>query len=426
MLYTHKTLKNGLTVFLVNVPDAESVVFSIFVKVGSRYEHDRIAGVAHFLEHVFFKGSRNYPQPTAMSSLIDGIGGEFNAATGKESTEYYIRAEKHNFDLIFDVLTDMLQNPLFNEVEIEKEKGVVVEEINLYQDNPGAQVESDLERIMWPEAQLGWDVIGSEKTVTNLSREDIFSFKEQFYQPENIILGISGNFDEKHVLERIQESWSFLRNKKSGTYEKATALQTKPTLRIEHKPTKQAHLALGFKSFEHNNKKNSATLLLSSILGGSMSSRLFTIIREQKGLAYFVRAGNTQYFDTGSFTIHAGLKVNQTLDALRAILAEIRKIKTDFVTAAELQKSKDYIKGRVALSLEDNQDKLNWVVERYAFTGKVETPKELFERLDKVTVQDVNKVANEIFQNNRMSMALIGPFKNRKEFEKELYLKENY
>ena len=426
MNYTHKTLKNGLNIFLLNIPDADSVVFSVLIKVGSRYENEPVAGVAHFLEHVFFKGSRNYPTPTSMSMAIDGVGGDFNAATGKESTEFYIRAEKHNIDLVFDTLTDMIQNPLFNPEEIEKEKGVVLEEINLYQDNPGSQVESNLEDVVWPSSALGRDILGFKKTVTGLTREDIFAFKEAYYQPSNMILGMSGAFDEQAILEKIEQFWGNIKNKKVGNLHKQKFVQNKPQIRIENKPTQQAHLALGFKSYGYGHKYNTAVLLLSSILGGSASSRLVVTIREQQGLAYYIRASNSQYADTGIFTIHAGLKIENTVSALGAILGEIRRIKSDHVTPAELQRSKDYIKGRVALSLENNHDKLGWIIERFAFHKKVETTQELFERLDRVTAADLSKVANDMFINERMSLAVIGPFKDSKEFSKQLFLKENY
>jgi|SRR5579872_1251622 len=426
MKFTRTTFKNGLNVFLVNVPDAQSVVFTIFVKVGSRYERRGEEGIAHFLEHVFFKGSQNYPNPSSMSTLIDAIGGDFNAATSKESTEFYIHAEKHNFDLIFNVLTDMIQNPLFNAEELQKEKGVVIEEINLYQDNPGAQVESNLEEVMWPKTTLGKEIIGTRASINGLNRDKVFAFKRKFYHPGNIILGISGAFDQKEVLKKIRKSWAIIKNQAVPKFDLVKEKQSGPRIEIEYRETKQAHLALGFKSYQHGHKNNPATMLLASILGGNMSSRLFVNIREQKGLAYYVRASNNAYHDTGNFTIQAGLKIGETLNAVKSILAELRKIKTDLVSDAELTRAKDYMKGRIALALEDNQEKLNWVLERFAFTGKVKLPEDLFKSLAKVTALDIQRVANEIFDNNRMSLALIGPFKNKHEFAKEFYLKGNY
>ena len=426
MNYKRKEYANGLNLLTVHVPEAESVVMTVYVKVGSRYEADSVAGVAHFLEHVFFKGSRNYPYPSSISSLVDSIGGDFNASTSKENTEFYIRASKDHFDLIFDVLTDMILNPLFPEEELEKEKGVVIEEINMYQDSPGAQVESNLENIMWPGSPLGREIIGTKETITALARKQVYDFKNKFYQPGNILLGVAGNFDERKVTRKVERTWGTLTPKKTGTLKKVVDKQSAPALHIEFKPTKQAHLALGFKSFEHDNPKNPAAFLLASILGGSMSSRLFMNIREQKGLAYYIRASNGAYFHTGSFTIHAGLKIGSTKEALREILLELRKVKSEIIVDTELQKAKDYIKGKVALGLEDTHQKLDWVLDSFAVRERVKTPQEFFEQIDAVTAKDVQNIANEIFRNERMSLALVGPFKNQKEFAKELYLKENF
>jgi predicted Zn-dependent peptidase len=426
MNYKHKLYSNGLNVLTVHVPEAESVVFTVYVKVGSRYENEKIAGIAHYLEHVFFKGSRNYPYSSSISSLVDGVGGDFNASTSKENTEFYIKTSKTHFDMIFDILTDMILNPLFDEKELEKEKGVVIEEINMYQDNPGAQAENNLESIMWPDSPLGRDIIGTHASIRALTKKQVFEFKNKFYQPGNIILGVAGNFDPKKVAKKVENTWARLENKKVGTFKKATDKQAKPNLHIEYKATKQAHMALGFKSFPHDHKKNAATFLLASILGGSMSSRLFMNIREQKGLAYYIRASNSAYFNTGNFTIHAGLKIDSTLEALREVLMELRKVKSEIVIDAELKKAKDYIKGKVALGLEDTHQKLDWVLDSFAVRGRVKTPQEFFQQLDTINAKDIQDVANEIFVNEKMSLALVGPFKNKKSFEKELYIKENF
>lgn len=419
-------LKNGINVFANYLPDSQSVFFTILVKTGSRYEEENVSGVSHFLEHMFFKGSQNYPDSTSISTIVDSIGGDFNAATSKETTEYYIKAEKKHFELIFDVLTDMIMHPLFVEEEIEKEKGVVVEEINLYQDNPGAQVESNLEKTMWPKSPLGREILGTKESVKSLTRQQIFDYKERYYVSENIILGISGNFDQKILNKKIEETWSRVERKSSSRFKTVKEKQTRPSLDIEYKKTQQAHLALGFKSFGHNHKDNVATFLLGSILGGSMSSRLFITIREQKGLAYYVSASNSTYYQVGNFTIHSGLKIERTKETLSEILYELRKIKSDLVSETELNRAKDYVRGKIALAMEDKHKELDWILERFAFSGKVKHLKEFYEKLDKVKAEDLKRVANEIFKNENMNLALIGPFKNRKEFEKELRIRENF
>jgi predicted Zn-dependent peptidase len=426
MDYIQKTFKNGLNVFMMPSQQAESVFFNILVKVGSRYETLDVAGVSHFLEHLFFKGSQSYPNPTDISQIVDSIGGDFNAATSKETTEYYIKAEKHHFELIFDVLTDMLLNPLFNPDEIEKEKGVVIEEINQYQDAPASEVENRLEQGMWPTSALGRDILGTKESIRALSREQIFAYKEKYYQPSNIILGISGNFNPDVALAKVEKTWAQLEDKKVPKLPQLREKQVKPNLSIENKKTQQAHLALGFRSYRHDHPKNVATYLLANILGGSMSSRLFVNIREQKGLAYYIGAGNSPYFHTGNFTIHAGLRISDTQAALVEILAELRRIRTDIVSEVELKRAKDYIKGKMALSHENIHRKIDWIVDHYAFAGRIRTIEEFYGNLEKVTPKDIQKIAKEIFTNDRMTLALIGPFKNKKVFEKELHLKGDF
>ncbi|MBU6447541.1 insulinase family protein [Patescibacteria group bacterium] len=417
MKYVHKQFENGLTVLLMPSDAAESVFVNILVKVGSRYERSEVSGVSHFLEHIFFKGSKKYPQPTDIAQTIDAIGGDFNAATSKETTEFYIKAEKHHLDLIFGVLTDMMQNPLFDPAEIEKEKGVVIEEINQYQDSPSDQVESNLEQAMWPGSALGREIIGTKETVTALTRDKIAEYKDIFYQPENIILGISGNFDTEAVMKKAEAAWAHLPNTKTPKFEPISIAQKTPQLNIEYKDTQQAHLSLGFLSYEHDHKKNPAALVLACILGGNMSSRLFVKIREQKGLAYYVSASNTPYFNTGNFTIHAGLRIADTLHALEEIVKELRLIKSEAVSEQELQRAKDFIKGKTAIAFENIHRQLDWIMNQFAFAEHKKTLREFLDEVEKVTAQDVLDVADEIFAGNRATLAVIGPFKDTAVFE---------
>ncbi len=424
MKYIHKQFENGLTVLLMPSDSAESVFVNVLVKVGSRYEQPEVAGVSHFLEHIFFKGSKKYPQPTDISQAIDAIGGDFNAATSKETTEFYIKAEKHRLDLIFGVLTDMMLNPLFDPAEIEKEKGVVIEEINQYQDSPSDQVESNLEQAMWPGSALGREIIGTKETVTGLSSEKIREYKDIFYQPSNIILGISGNFDANALMQKAEDAWAHLPNKPMPKFEPISIIQQKPQLSIEFKDTQQAHLSLGFLSYEHDYKKNPAALVLACILGGNMSSRLFVKIREQKGLAYYVSASNTPYFNTGNFTIHAGLRINDTENALEEIIKELRLIKSEQVSEQELQRAKDFIKGKTAIAFENIHRQLDWIMNQFAFAENKKTLAEFLEEVEKVSAQDVLGVAGEIFKDNRATLVVIGPFKDQAVFEKLLRIGE--
>ncbi|TSC66582.1 MAG: Processing protease [Candidatus Doudnabacteria bacterium Gr01-1014_77] len=420
MLLTHKTLKNGLNVLLVNLPDSKSVLFTILVKVGSRYETKEVTGISHFLEHVFFKGSKKYPKPTDISQIVDAIGGDFNASTSKEATEFYIKAEKHHFDLIFDVLSDMVLNPLFKEQELNKEKGVIIEEINQYEDIPASQVENHLERIMWPDSTLGWDILGTRQSIQKMNRSKVLKYKGTFYQPSNIILGISGNFDTKQAIKKIEQTWGKLKNKKAPKHKHKEKTQKNPNLTVIHKDTQQAHLALGFKTFDHASKKNAATMLLANVLGGNMSSRLFVEIREKRGLAYHISASNAPYHDTGNFTIHAGLQVEKTQQALTEILKQLKNVKGNSITNKELKRAKDFVRGKIALAFENRHRNLDWFMDHFAFINKLKSIDSFLAEVEAVTLKDIHNIAKEIFQDKNMSLAIIGPFKERASFEKEL------
>lgn len=422
MLYTKKVLKNGLTLLMVPIESASSITMSIFVKAGSRYEEKQLNGISHFLEHLHFKGTKKYPSAKKLSEIVDSIGGEFNANTGKEHTQYYIRAAYEHMPLVFNVLTEMLQNPLFDEKEIEREKGVIVEEINMYKDNPQIKVESLFEETMWPQTPLGRDIAGEANLVRAMSRKDIVGYRDRFYQPTNMIIAVSGRFDQKQVEDLAQRQWGHIPGKVTGTFKAINGKQTAPRLAVQNKVTEQAHMIVGFKAYAYRHRNNNVLRLLSTVLGGGMSSRLFIRIRERLGLAYYVSTSFNNYLDTGNFLVQAGLKVASAHTALEVILEELRKIRDSGVSARELKKAKEYIKGKIALAMEDPHDKLEWYLGQEAFVGKVKSIKQTFDELDLVTVEQVNQVARDLIKNESLNMALIGPFPDKSKFEKRLKL----
>ncbi len=424
MKYTKKILPNGLTIIEVPSTDAESVVVDFFVKTGSRSETPKENGISHFLEHFLFKGTKKYPSALAISTLIDSIGGEMNANTGKEHTQFYIKSASHHLKLIFEVLTDMIQNPLFNEQELEREKGVIVEEINMYKDTPMYEIENVLERTMWPKDALGRDIAGTKETVTKFSREMFVDYINRHYQTTNMVLGVSGKYDSRTLNELIKKFWmakpksTFGRLAKGALWQPAKDKQASSRLKVQFKATEQAHLALGFKGFAYGDKRNSAQSVLSAILGGGMSSRLFTEVREKRGLGYYVRASGGNYQDTGVFNIGAGVQIDKIEEALTVIFAELEKIKKYPVSAEELKKAKEFLKGKTILALEDNQVRLDWFLESTAFRRQILTPTEVFKKIDAVKVEEVQKVARDLFNRRQMTLAVIGPYKGNKIFEK--------
>lgn len=420
MKFTKKILANGLTVIEVPSGDSESVVVDFFVKTGSRSEAAKENGISHFLEHFLFKGTKKYPSAMAISEVVDAIGGEMNANTGKEHTQYYIKAASKHLPLIFEILTEMIQNPLLDKDEMEREKGVIVEEINMYKDMPMAEIDNVLERTMWPGDALGRDIAGTKETVNSFTRGMFADYIGRHYQTSNMILGISGKYDRKLLAGLIQRHWKNYPKNRFYGWDRARDKQTRSRIKLDYKDTQQAHLALGFKGFAYGDKRNAAVSVLAAVLGGGMSSRLFSEVREKRGLGYYVRSSPGSYQDTGSFTVSAGVQVDKISEALKVILAELKKIKDAPVGDKEIQKAKEYIKGKSILALEDNQVRLDWFLERTAFQKKVETPQEVFKRIDAVTSGDVQKVSRELFQNKKMTLAVIGPYKTETQFKEIL------
>ncbi len=412
MKYTKQILPNGLTIVAVPSSDAESVVVDIFVKTGSRSESKHEAGVSHFLEHFLFKGTKKYPTAMAINEIVDGIGGDMNAFTSKEATQYYIKARSKFLPLIFDILTDMVQEPLFDAAELEKEKGVIIEEMNMYKDMPQAVVEEALDLLMWPKDVLGQPIIGQKKTVTSFTPSVFREYMHRHYQPSNMLIGVSGEFNERELDKLIKQYWTKIKKQRAGGWQKATDAQTKPRFKLIYKDTEQAHLALGFKAFANNDKRNRAMTVLSTILGGGMSSRLWDEIREKRGLAYYVRCSGGSYQDTGQFVVTAGVQVAKVEEAIRVILSELKRTVDVLVDDKELQKAKEYLKGKTALALEDNQVRLDWYLDQVAFKKQIRTPQEAYDRIDKVTRQDVQAIAQELFQASQASLAVLGPYKD--------------
>ena len=417
-----KVYKNGLTLLTVPIETAQSIIMSVFVKAGSRYETPRVNGISHFLEHLHFKGTKKYPTAKKLSEVVDSVGGEFNANTGKEHTQYYIRAASEHLPLIMDVLTDLIQNPLFDAKEIEREKGVIIEEINMYKDNPQIHIESLFEETMWPATALGRDIAGTAEVIRSIKRKDILDYRKQWYQPSNTIIAVAGKFNEVELEKLIDKTWSHLTGPKVGACSPTVLKQDQPRLAVQNKQTEQAHMMVGFKAFDYNHKQNPQLQVMSTVLGGGMSSRLFLQIRERRGLAYYVGSSLNNYLDTGNFYVRAGLKVSSAPEALEVILAELMKLTETGVSTKELKKAKEYIKGKVVLGMEDPHGTLDWYLTQTAFTKKIETAKEVFAKLEKVTSDEIQTLASQLFKKNNLVASVIGPFADKTIFERRLKL----
>lgn len=414
MKYTKQILNNGLTVLKVPIPSSESVLVNFFVKTGSRYETAEQRGLSHFLEHLLFKGTKKYPNAKMLSSIVEEMGADYNAATGKEYTLYYIKAASKHLAKIFDILSDMLQAPKLDPKEIEREKGVIIEEMNMYRDLPMRYIGDILEEQMWPNSDLGEQIIGTEKTVLGLYRDRIKRYISESYSNKNLILAIAGKYEDKQVDQLVHRYWYTKAAGERNQYSLAPNIKRSPLPAfIHYKNTQQAHLAIGFYAFPYDHPANYTLQVLSNLLGGGMSSRLFSEIRERRGLAYYVRSGVSHYQDTGSLVITSGLKLKKLPEAISVIAKELKKLKSTPVKHAELKKAKENLKGHLTLSLEDSEHRLEWYLDQIAFQKKTITPAQAFKKVDAVTPNTIKSLAQKLFSKDNYRLAVIGPYKKQ-------------
>ena len=424
MNYHLDTLSNGLRVLTIPIPGAQSVTVMILVGAGSRYEDKRINGLSHFLEHMAFKGTEKRPNSLAIASEIDGIGGEFNAFTSKDHTAFYIKAAKKHLPLLVDVLSDMLLHSKFDPAEIEKEKGVIIEEIRMYEDMPMRKIGDLYENLLYGDTRLGRDIAGTEDVIRSITRKDFTDYTGRFYSPKNMVVVVAGGVGEESSKNKtkqlIEDKLGQWKGEKVSEFEKYQKKQTKPGLLVHYKDTQQAHMSIGFHSYALTDPRRYGLHVLTSILGGGMSSRLFIEVRERRGLAYYVRSGNEHYQDVGNFVTQAGVDVKRIDDAIIVILEEYRKIKDVPVKPKELTKAKEYLKGKFILDLEDSQSVAGLFASAELLEKQVRTPDEILAKIEAVTVEEIQEIARDIFREDQLNLAVIGPYKDEKRFRKLL------
>jgi predicted Zn-dependent peptidase len=415
--FERHTLGNGLRVLLAPMPQATSVTCMIMLAAGSRYETRETNGIAHFAEHMFFKGTERRPTARDIGTEVDGIGGEFNAFTGKEYTGYYVKCAADFRDTALDVLVDMLRHSKFAEDEIEREKGVIVEEMNMYYDTPRDFIGGVYEELLFGDQPLGWDIIGRKETVRSAKRDTFLDYTSRWYTPERMVVGLGGNLGNDPVA-RIDELLGDL--KATGTANPAAAevqAANGPRLKLHHKQSDQAHLCLGVPSYPLDHPDRYSLQLLATVLGTGMSSRLFTEVRERRGLAYYVFAINHSYTDTGSLYSQAGVDIKRADEAVETIVHELRRIVEERVEPAELEKSRNLAKGRFLLQLESPQGMIMFGLRREVLEGEAVDPDDVQAGLDAVTAEDVQRVAQDVIGRNGLNLALIGPFEDAEKFE---------
>jgi predicted Zn-dependent peptidase len=415
--FERHTLGNGLRVLLAPMPQATSVTCMIMLAAGSRYETRDTNGIAHFSEHMFFKGTERRPTARDIGTEVDGIGGEFNAFTGKEYTGYYVKCAAAFRDTALDVLVDMLRNSKFAEDEIEREKGVIVEEMNMYYDTPRDFIGGVYEELLYGDQPLGWDIIGRKETIRGATRDTFLDYTGRWYKPDRMIVGLGGNVGGDAVA-KIEELLGDLPAVETGGPQPAeVAAATGPRVKVHRKESDQAHVCLGVPSYPLGHPDRYSLQLLATVLGTGMSSRLFTEVRERRGLAYYVFGINHSYTDAGSLYSQAGVDINRADEAVETIVRELQRIVDEPVGSAELEKSRNLAKGRFLLQLENPQGMIMFGLRREVLEGEAVDPQEIQEGLDAVTAEDIQRVAQDVIGGHGLNLALIGPFDEAEKFE---------
>ncbi|OGZ64380.1 MAG: hypothetical protein A2812_03155 [Candidatus Staskawiczbacteria bacterium RIFCSPHIGHO2_01_FULL_36_16] len=419
-MYKKTILKNKLRVITVPIKNANSVTFLILVGTGSKYESKDINGISHFLEHMFFKGTKKRPSTLKIAETLDMVGGEYNAFTSKEVTGFWAKVDKSHKDAALDWISDIFLNSKFDEKEIEREKGVIIEELNMYLDTPMVYVSELWEKLLYGDQPAGRRVIGEKDNIISFNRQKIADYYHGHYSSSNTIVCVAGDITSEETEEKIKNVFASMPEKIVENKMKAKEFQKKPEVLIHNKKTDQTHFCLGVRGYNLFHPKRYALVLLSIILGGNMSSRLFIKVRERNGLAYSIHTSADNSTDTGYLVTQAGIDHKNLEKSIKLILNEYKDLKNKTVAEKELQKAKDYLKGTMSLSLDSSDAQASFFALQELLEGIILSPEEKFKKIDQVTVDDVKKTAEDIFLPEKLNLAVIGPVAENKQEELNL------
>ncbi len=414
------TLKNGLRIVLVPQPQNLAATVLILVRAGSEYEIKSQNGISHFLEHLTFKGTTDRPEPGMIAHELTALGAQFNAFTDQEYTGYYAKVRAEKISDAMGIVCDLYLNPLFNKDEIEKERGVIIQEINMHDDDLPARADKLFNRLVYGDQPAGWDVAGEKMVIKKLGREDFIAYRDRRYVMPGTVVVVAGKFDAPRMLAQIKKYFGGIKRHPLGGKKKTIERQSASRVALGFKESDQAHIVLGFRAFNAQDERRYALRLLTDVLGGGMSSRLFMHIRERLGAAYYVGAGTDLSFDHGTLSISAGVDRAKMEVVLRAIIHECRLLRNELVPTRELQKSKDHMAGTMILGLETSDDLAGFYGGQEVLTGSMLSPEAVMDRIKKVTAQDVQNVARVIMKNDRLNLAIVGPYKSQTAFKKIL------
>ena len=415
-----KIYKNGLRVITIPMKDNPTVTVLVLVGTGSDYEPKEINGISHFLEHMCFKGTEKRPSAKVISHELDALGCQYNAFTGSEYTGYYAKGDAKNFRQIFDIISDIYQNSTFPKEELEKEKGVIIEEINMYEDMPQSHVEDLWSGVLYKDQPAGRSTLGTKENIKRMIRDNFINYRNKYYTASNTVIIVSGNVSSFDVYKEVSKKFKNIKVAQVPNKPKTKISQTKREVLVKYKETDQTHFILGVRAFDLFDKRNIKVSMLASVLGAGMSSRLFQKLREEMGVAYYVRAYNNPSLDHGSFQIAAGVSNDRVGEVIKEIIKECNDLKTNKISEQELDKVKSLLIGNMKMSLEATDDIANFYGGQEVLKKEIKTLENKIKEIKSVNVNDIKKMANMLFKTNTLNLALIGPFKDGKKFEELL------
>ncbi len=407
-MYQKTTLDNGLRLITTTMPHTHSVSIGFFIGVGSRYEDEARAGISHFIEHLCFKGTPKRATAKEISVAIEGVGGMLNAGTDRELTVYWCKVAQQHFSLALDVLVDMLLHSKFDPVDIERERQVIIEEINMTKDSPSQAVNLLIDKLLWPGHPLGRDIAGSKESMSAITRDMMIDYLEGQYLPDNIVVAVAGNIQHQEVVTAVSQAVANWTSRRARPGYLVYKEQSNPRLQIEKRDTEQAHLCLALPGLSILHPRRFILDLLNVILGEGMSSRLFTEIRDNLGLAYSIHSSVDHCLDSGAVTIYAGVEPKNLSTVISAVLEQLAQLK-ELIPESELSKAKELAKGRLLLRMEDTHNVVSWLGGQEILSGRILTVDQIVSIIDAITTDELKQLAQELFIGDRLRLAIVGP-----------------
>lgn len=420
-MFKETKLKNSLSIITVPQKNATTLTVLVLVGTGSKYEKKEFSGGSHVLEHMLFKGTEKRPDKLKISEPLDAVGGIYNAFTAEEYTGYFAKVDSKHFDLALDIISDIYLNSKLEEKELKKEKGVIIEEINMYYDQPSSYVQNLWDRLLYGDQPAGWGILGTKESVSKISRKQLLNYMKRQYVSSNTIVCLAGNIPETlQAIEAVKKHFKNIENKKPFGKLKVKEFQKKPECLLQERKTDQTHFCLGVRTYDLFSPKKYTLEVISAILGGMMSSRLFIRIREELGMAYYIHTLSNFFTDTGYLVTQAGVDNNRVEKAIAVVLEEYKKMATKKISERELQKAKDNLIGKMSLHLESSDSQAFFYGLQKILERKILTPKQIQDKINKVSSSDILKTAKEVFKPEKLNLALIGPFGQKEKFIKLL------